>query len=162
MRKLHHYRRCWDHTMTFAQWAFWLALGAFIAASGKFLDDYHIKTATKAKIREVLVKWFIWLDAHKVPDLGGVVLKGFRAVLKIRRFLLVAVSLAAVYWATLSTFYLSRQIFGPKINQSYLDYLLNWVPLDETTPFWIGFLTLILVPQLLGLLAMARLFIVRA
>jgi hypothetical protein len=78
--------------MTFAQWAFWLALGAFIAASGKFLDDYHIKTATKTKIREVLVKWFIWLDAHKVPDLGGVVLKGFRAVLKIRRFLLVAVS----------------------------------------------------------------------
>jgi hypothetical protein len=144
--------------MTLAQWAFWLAIAAFIVASGKFLDDYHIKTATKTKMREVLIKWFIWLDAHKVPDLGGVILKGLLTVFQIRRILLVAMSLAAVYWATLSTFYLGRQIFGPKNNQSYVDYLLNWVPLDDSAPYWMAFLALIIVPQLLGLLAMAHLF----
>ncbi|AMA60043.1 hypothetical protein [Bradyrhizobium sp. CCGE-LA001] len=143
--------------MTVAQWAFWLAMAAFVAASGKFLDDYHLKAATKTKMREALVKWFIWLEAHKVPDLGGVILKGFRVAFRVRLILLVAMSFAAVYWATLSTLYLVRRIFGPEINQSYVNYLLNWVPLDESAPYWAGFLTLIIVPQLLGLLVMARL-----
>ncbi|WP_316171256.1 hypothetical protein [Bradyrhizobium sp. SZCCHNRI1058] len=144
--------------MTVAQWTLWLAIAAFVVASGKFLDDYHIKAATKTRMREVLVKWFIWLDAHKVPDLGGAVLNGFRAAFRVRRLLLVAMSFVAVYWATLSTLYLERRILGPEINQSYVDYLLEWVPLDRSAPYWIVFLALIIVPQLLGLLVMARLF----
>jgi hypothetical protein len=144
--------------MSVAQWAFWLALAALIAACGKFLDDYHIKTPTKTKMRDVLIRWFVWLDAHRVPDLGGVVLKGLRSLFQVRRFVLVALSLAAAYWSTVSAFYLGREIFGPANNRSYVNYLLTWIQLNRSAPYWIVFLAVIIVPALLGLLAMGYLF----
>jgi hypothetical protein len=147
-----------EHGMSAAQWAFWLAVAALIAATGKFIDDYHIKVVTKTKMRDALIKWFVWLDAHKVPDLGGVVLSALRGLFQFRRFTLLAVSLAFAYWATLSAFYLGREIFGPANDQSYATYLLTWIPLDRSAPFWLAFLAALLVPAVLGLVAMAHFF----
>ena len=144
--------------MSGAEWAFWLAFAALIAASGKFLDDYHIKAQTKAKIRGILIRWFVWLDAHKVPDLGGLVLTTLRSLFQTPRPLLVAVSLAVAYWATLSAFYLGRGILGPPNDQSYSSYLLTWIPLDSSAPYWMLFLCAMLVPGVLGLFAMAYAF----
>jgi hypothetical protein len=144
--------------MSAAQWAMWLGIAALVAASGKFLDDYHIKASTKSKMRDVLIKWFVWLDAHKVPDLGGLILRALQGLFRVRRFTLIVVSLAVVYWATLSAFYFGREIFGPANDQSYGNYLLTWIPLDRSAPFWVAFLAAIVVPAMLGLFAMAYLF----
>jgi hypothetical protein len=144
--------------MSVAQWAFWLAVAALVAAAGKFLDDYHIKTATKTRMRDALVSWFLWLDARKVPDLGGLVLGALRGIFRIRRLPLLIAGLVFVYWATLSAFYLGREIFSPTNDESYVDYLLTWIPFDYRAPFWLAFLAAIIVPALLGLIAMAYCF----
>jgi hypothetical protein len=81
-----------------------------------------------------------------------------RGLFRIRRFLLLAASLAFAYWATLSTFYLGEEIFGPANDQSYTSYLLTWIPLDSSAPFWLAFLAAIIIPALLGLFAMAHYF----
>ncbi|WP_029874782.1 hypothetical protein [Rhizobium leguminosarum] len=144
--------------MSAGQWAFWLSIAALVAAFGKFLDEYHIKVATKAKMRNALVGWFVWLDAHKVPDLGGIILRAIRNLFQTRRIALVAVSLAVAYWATLSAFYLGREVFGPPNDQSYGNYLLTWIPLDGSALYWVAFLAAVIIPALLGLLAMAHHF----
>jgi hypothetical protein len=139
-----------------AQWAFWLAIAALVAAAGKFLDDYYVKVTTKTQMRDALVGWFLWLDAHKVPDLGGAVLRVLRGVFQIRRFLLVAMSLAFAYWVTLSAFYVGREIFGPANDQSYTSYLLTWIPLDRSAVYWLGSLVAIIGPALLGQFTMGH------
>jgi hypothetical protein len=144
--------------MSAGQWAFWLALAGFIAAAGKFLDDYHITSVTKSRARDVLVQWFMWIDGQKVPDLGGLVLRAMRSFLKIRRILLLAIGLAAAYWAILSAFYLGREVFGPANEQSYTVYILFWVPLDESAPYWLAYLATIIIPSISGLAAMAYFF----
>jgi hypothetical protein len=68
--------------MSAGHWAFWVAIAALIAASGKFLDDYHIKASTKSKMRDALIKSFVWLDAHEVPDLGGLILRALQALFR--------------------------------------------------------------------------------
>jgi hypothetical protein len=141
--------------MSAGQWAFWLALAGFIAAAGKFLDDYHITSVTKSRARDVLVQWFMWIDGQKVPDLGGLVLRAMRSFLKIRRILLLAIGLAAAYWAILSAFYLGREVFGPANEQSYTAYILFWVPMDESAPYWLAYLATIIIPSISGLAAMA-------
>ena len=144
--------------MSAGHWAFWVAIAALIAASGKFLDDYHIKASTKSKMRDALIKSFVWLDAHEVPDLGGLILGALQALFRVQRVPLIVATLVVVYWATLSAFYFGREIFGPPNDQSYGNYLLTWIPSDRSAPYWIAFLAVIIVPTLVGLFVMAHQF----
>lgn len=75
--------------MSAAQWALWLAIAALVAASGKFIDDYHIKSTTKSKYRDILIKLFIWIEAHKIPDFGGFLFRAIHNLFRIRRFIIV-------------------------------------------------------------------------
>jgi hypothetical protein len=138
------------------QWAFWLAVAALIAGAGKFIDDYHVKSTTKSRIRDVLVRWFIWLDDRKIPDLGGFVLKLISRLLSAKRLLLLAFGFVATYWATLTCFYLVRQNLGPPTNDSYVMYILKWLPLDRSSLYWLTYLTLIALPSLIGLVTTAH------
>ena len=145
--------------MSAAQWALWFSIAAFVAAAGKFIDDYHIKITTKAVVRNALIKWFQWLDARKVPDLGGVVLGALRGLFQIHRFLLLAASSAFTYWAALSAFYLGRAVFGPANDQSYTSYLSTWIPLDRSSAgLWGLLLNAIAIPEFIGLFVMAHYF----
>lgn len=144
--------------MSAGLWAFWLAAAALIAGAGKFLDDYHIKARTKSKIRDVLINLFVWLDKQSVPDLGGFILSYIKRLLSMRGLGMSMVAILLACWAILSTFYLGREFIGPPNIESYLFYLVNWIPRDRTALIWIGFLVAILVPAFLGLIVMARYF----
>lgn len=139
--------------MSSGQWAFWVAAAAG-AATGKFLDDYHIRNDSKSDMRELLIRWFLWVDERSVPDLGGAVLKGFT-----RRRLPLAVGIVLLsYPAAITALYLGRQIFGPPVDQTYLTYVLTWIPPDDTWRYWLAFMVGIITPGLVWTLAMAYCF----
>lgn len=144
--------------MNSEQWAFWIALAALIAGAGRFLDDYHIKAETKSKMREALINWFIWLEERKIPDLGGVVFSLLRKLISLRKIVLIVSILLFSYWATITSIYMGRAMFGPANDRSYIDYIMNWIPIDSTAPYWLGFLASIIVPAILGTVTMAHFF----
>jgi hypothetical protein len=59
----------------------------------------------------------------------------------------------SAYWATVTAFYLGRQIFGPAYKQGYVLYLLSWLPINDL--YWLAFLVSIILPALLSVFLMA-------
>lgn len=144
--------------MTTAEWGFWIAAATLVAGTGKFLDDHHIKAATKSLARDFLVRWFVWLDSTSVPDLGLSVLRPLAALLRWRvvvtLFFLLGGSLAIT-----TALYLWRVIYGPDPG-NYLGYVTYWLAGGELL-FWGVFLAAILLPAVAGSWVMA-IFVARA
>src|SRR4029077_21017616 len=42
--------------------AVWCAVGTMISAAGKFLDDYHLTTQTKGRVRDSLIRAFLVVE----------------------------------------------------------------------------------------------------
>jgi hypothetical protein len=42
--------------------AIWCAVGTAIATTGKFLDEYHLRTQTRGRIRTVLIRVFVFVE----------------------------------------------------------------------------------------------------
>lgn len=141
----------------FGEWAIWFAVAALVVGGGKFLDDYHIRTSTKSKAREYLVRAFLWLDAKTVPDLGGAILLLTRRLLSLRAVIVMLAALLFATWATMTAFYVGRAIYGPPHTEGYLLYIANWLTRSESL-FWGGFLTALVVPSTLGLIVTASWF----
>lgn len=144
--------------MSASQWAFWIAVSAFIAGAGKFLDENHIGAAQKAATRTTLVRMFLWLDQRRVPDLGEPLLRLGRRLARPPTLLLLLVVPAFTYWSIVTAFYVGREFFGPANVESYWSYLASWIPSGPTAAFWVAFLALFAVPALLGLVLIARYF----
>ena len=144
--------------MNAGQWAFWIAIAAFIAGAGKFLDENHIGEKRKASTRTALIRMFLWLDQRKVPDLGEPLLRLGRRLHGSPSLLLLPFGLAFSYWAIVTAFYIGREFFGPANVEGYWSYLAGWIPSDRTAIMWVGFLVLFSVPALVGLALIANYF----
>jgi hypothetical protein len=144
--------------LALAQWALWLAIAALIAVAGKFIDDYHIKNSTRSKVRDILIRAFLWLDERTIPDLGGLVLSYFRKLLSVRSAAIAFLALALTGWATLTAFYIGRELYGPPNTEGYFSYIANWIPRSVAALYWAGFLATLVVPSFLGLIVTARWF----
>lgn len=144
--------------MNAGQWAFWIAIAAFIAGAGKFLDENHIGAKQKAATRTALIRVFLWLDQRTVPDLGEPLLRLGRRIHGSPILLLIPLGLAFSYWAIVTAFYVGREFFGPANVEGYWSYLAGWIPSDRTAILWVGFLVLFAAPALIGLALIAKYF----
>lgn len=122
-------------------WAPWIACATLFVAVGKFLDQYHIRNATRSAARDFLVRAFMWLDARIVPDYGKGLLRlasffTSRRIVAGAIFLLLFGPVGAI-----TVFYIGRLTFGPQPESSYFYYLASWMDLGSL--FWIYFLAVI-------------------
>src|SRR5688572_5811292 len=94
-----------------ATWAFWFAVAALISGCGKFLDDYHIESATKERWRARLIRFFVWVDSAEFPDVPkavrSIVLWPFRGRVVLRLPLTIIGLLAVSYIGITTTFFIA-------------------------------------------------------
>lgn len=55
-----------------------MAIAAFVAALGKFGDDYYFKHDTRNWLRDHLTRWFFFVDDVRIPDFVDLLLRWFR------------------------------------------------------------------------------------
>jgi hypothetical protein len=140
-------------------WSLCIAIAALIGGTGKFLDDYHIRSSAKSKTRDLLVRAFIALDKRAVPDMGGYILRISRHVRSLSRYLLIPLVALVAAWAVISVFYLARRVNGPPLQESYALYIWHWIPLTgKATLLWLSLLGFYVVPAVLATLALSFLF----
>jgi hypothetical protein len=60
-------------------WGFWLGAAALIVSVGRFLDEYHIRSDTKSKARDLLIRAFFYLETINLPDIGRRIARRIRA-----------------------------------------------------------------------------------
>jgi len=144
--------------MSPVSWGFWLALAAFVAAAGKFLDEYHIDKEARSKVRSVLVSLFLWLDARAVPDLGLPIWRLVKRIYSANRLLSILSALVITYWSTLTALYIARTILGSANPKPYLTYLIDWIPADSSPIQWLSLLFALSIPALAGVVFIAGTF----
>lgn len=134
--------------MLLSSWAIWISLAILIAALGSFIDRYHIKSDLKSNIRELLIRWFIYLDEHSIPDIAGWVIYLFKKFFWPKRLYLLPLHMLLALYTTITLFYFYRLAHNPP-GTSYVVYILAWFSDGEQSLYWILFMLALVVPLIL-------------
>jgi hypothetical protein len=115
-------------------WPLVLALGALLVAIGKYADDYMLNSADKSRIRDYLIRAFLYLEKPSIPEFEKPFIGTANWLWSRLRFWSLPALIVLSYWAFVTFVFFARQIIVGPPPKPYWRYLMTWA-LDS--PMWL-------------------------
>jgi hypothetical protein len=139
------------HVSAMLELPIWIAVSTAISATGKFLDDFHIRNETKSRLRSFLIQKFIALESIRIPDPARETTRLIASFARSRGLLVGLAFCGIAYVSLIGVFYYGRAGNGVPYGGSFGDYLSEWVPHNAENLAWTIILGFLIGGGLLGI-----------